>query len=163
MAKFTFKQKLEIKMPKVEGKAETKKMQMAVNKAITRGAQKGATYVEKSLKNALDASIDSQWSWIEGSRDIVDTGRLKSSLQIKPIFSQTKVGFQVAYNTPYAAFVHYGGMIKPYGNQNAADVLIPARPWVQAVFEGTHGQPKFDLQTPFDRGISEIWSAQFGT
>ena len=66
------------------------------------------------------------------------------------------------YNTPYAAFVHYGGMIKPYGNKNAADVLIPARPWVQAVFEGSHGQPKFDMRTPFDKGIGEAWSAQFG-
>ena len=163
MAKFTYSQKMEIKMPKIEGKAETKKMQMAVNKAITRGAQKGSTYVEKSLRVALDNSISSQWSWINGSRDIIDTGKLKSSLQLKTIFSQTKVGFQIAYNTPYAAFVHYGGVIKPYGNQNAADVLIPGRPWVQAIFEGSHGQPKFDLQTPFDQGISEVWSAQFGT
>ena len=161
--KFKFSQKLEIKMPKIEGKAETKKMQMAVNKAITRGAQKGATYVEKSLRIALDNSVTSQWAWIEGSRDIVDTGRLKGALEIKTIFSKTKVGFQVSYNTPYAAFVHYGGMIKPYGNQNARDVLIPARPWIQAVFDGSHGQPKFDLMAPFDQGISEIWSAQFGT
>ena len=161
--KFKFNQKLEIKMPKVEGKAETKKMQLAVNKAITRGAQKGATYVEKSLREALDASISSQWAWNEGTRDIIDTGKLKSSLEIKSIFNQTKVGFQISYNTPYAAFVHYGGMIKPYGNPNAADVVIPARPWVQAVFEGSNGQKKFDLATPFDKGISEVWSAQFGT
>ena len=138
--KFKFNQKLEIKMPKVEGKAETKKMQLAVNKAITRGAQKGATYVEKSLREALDASISSQWAWNEGTRDIIDTGKLKSSLEIKSVFNQTKVGFQVSYNTPYAAFVHYGGMIKPYGNPNAADVVIPARPWVQAVFEGSNVQ-----------------------
>lgn len=163
MAKFTYSMKMEIGMPKVEGKADTKKMQMAVNKAITRGAQKGATYVEKGLRSALDKSISSQWGWIEGSRDIIDTGKLKSSLQIKTIFNQTKVGFQIAYNTPYAAFVHYGGVIKPYGNPNAADVVIPGRPWVQAVFEGTNGQPKFDLRTPFDKGVSEVWSAQFGT
>lgn len=163
MAKFTYSQKMEIKMPKIEGKAETKKMQMAVNKAITRGAQKGSTYVEASLRAALDASISSQWSWINGSRDIIDTGTLKGSLQLKTIFSKTKVGFQISYNTPYAAFVHYGGVIKPYGNKNAADVVIPGRPWVQAIFDGSHGQPKFDLQTPFDKGISEVWSAQFGT
>ena len=161
--KFTFTQKMEIQMPKIEGKADTKKMQLAVNKAITRGAQKGATYVEKGLREALDKSISSQWSWTDGSRDIIDTGRLKSSLQIKTIFNQTKVGFQIAYNTPYAAFVHYGGVIKPYGNKSAADVVIPARPWVQAVFDGTNGQPKFDLQTPFDKGIGEVWKAQFGT
>ena len=163
MAKFKYSQKMEIKMPKVEGKAETKKMQMAVNKAITRGAQKGASYVEKSLREALDSSIGSSWSWTGGARDIIETGKLRDSLEIKTIFNQTKVGFQVSYNTPYAAFVHYGGMIKPYGNPNAADVLIPARPWVQAVFDGSNGQKKFDLQAPFDKGISEVWSAQFGT
>ena len=163
MAKFKFSQKMEIKMPKIEGKAETKKMQMAVNKAISKGAQKGATYVEKGLRAALNASIDSQWAWTNGARDIVDTGKLKGSLEIKTNFSQTKVGFQIAYNTPYAAFVHYGGMIKPYGNKNAADVVIPARPWVQAVFEGSHGQPQYDIGKPFDQGISEAWSAQFGT
>jgi len=155
--------KMEIKMPKVEGKADTKKMQLAVNKALSRGAQKGSTYVEKSLREALDNSLQSQWTWIQGSRDIVDTGRLKSSLEIKAVFSQTKVSFKIAYNVPYAGLVHYGGMIKPYGNRNAADVLIPARPWVTAVLEGSHGQPQFDMRTPFDLGISEAWSSQFGT
>ena len=173
--KFSFKQKLEIKLPKVEGKAQTKKMQAAVNKAITRGAQKGATYVEKDLKAALDASISANvWSWPRATlrqngseagttRDIVDTGKLRNSLEIKASFSVTKVGFQINYKTPYAGLVHYGGVIKPYGNPNAADVLVPGRPWVQAIFEGTHGQPKFDIKTPFDKGISEVWSAQFGT
>ena len=149
-------------MPKVEGKADTKKMKAAVNKALVKGAQKGASYVSENLRKALDASMDSSWQWIEGQRDIVDTGRLKSSLEVKTVFNQTKVGFQVSYNTPYAAFVHYGGVMKPYGNPNAADVIVPARPWVQAVFEGTHGQPKFDMLVPFDKGIKEIWTAQFG-
>ena len=154
--------KMEIQMPKVEGKAETKKMQLAINKALSRGAQKGATYVEKDLKESLNRSLMSQWAWIEGSRDIIDTGRLRDSLELKSVFSQTKVKFQIAYKVPYAGLVHYGGMIKPYGNQRAADVVIPARPWVVAVLEGTHGQQKFDMRTPFDRGISEAWSAQFG-
>jgi len=162
MAQFKFSQKIELAMPKVEGKAETKKMQQAVNRALTRGAQKGASYVEKDLKTALDNSVKSQWAWTQGSRDIIDTGKLLNSLQIKTTFNQTKIGFQIIYRTRYAAFVHYGGLIKPYGNKNAADVLIPARPWVQAVLEGTHGQPKFDMLTPFDKGVSEVWTSQFG-
>ena len=162
MAQFKFNQKMEIKMPKVEGKADTKKMQQAVNRALSKGAQKGAGYVEKGLKVALDNSLGSQWSWIQGSRDIVDTGTLMESLSIKTTFSQTKVGFQVIYKAPYAAFVHYGGVMKPYGNKSAADVIIPARPWVQAIFDGTHGQPKFDMEAPFNRGVGEAWSAQFG-
>lgn len=149
-------------MPKVEGKIETSKMRMAVNTALTKGAQKGATYVEKDLRIALNTAMDSQWQWISGSRDIVDTGKLKNSLRIVTNFAQTKVSFQVQYNTPYAAFVHYGGVMKPYGNKNAADVLVPARPWVQAVFEGSYGQKKFDMLKPFDQGVSEAWKSQFG-
>ena len=162
MAKFLFSQKMEIRMPKMEAKAETKKMQLAAKRAISRGAQKGATYVEKGLRTALDASISSPWNWISGTRDIIDTGKLKSSLQIKTNYSQTKVSFQVAYNTPYAAFVHYGGAIHPYGNKNAPTVLLPGRPWVQAVFDGSHGQPQFDIAKPFNQGIDEAWSEQFG-
>ena len=162
MANFKFGTKMSIQMPKVEGKADTAKMKAAVNKALVKGAQKGATYVEKDLRVALDKSISSQWSWIDGSRDIIDTGTLKGALKINTKFAQTKVTFEIQYNTPYAAFVHYGGMIKPYGNKNAADVVIPARPWVQAVLEGSHGQEKFDMRTPFDKGIGEQWKAQFG-
>lgn len=162
MANFKFGTKMSIQMPKVEGKADTAKMKAAVNKALVKGAQKGATYVEKSLRVALDKSISSQWSWTDGSRDIIDTGTLKGALKINTKFAQTKVTFEIQYNTPYAAFVHYGGMIKPYGNRNAADVVIPARPWVQAVLEGSHGQEKFDMRTPFDKGIGEQWKAQFG-
>ena len=158
--KYSIKQ--EVMMPKVEGKIETAKMKAAVNKAIVKGAQKGSTYVEVGLRKALDNSIDSQWSWISGSRDIVDTGKLKASAKIITKFAQTKVTFQVQYNTPYASFVHYGGAIKPYGNKSAATVILPARPWVQAVLTGSHGQPQFDFKVPFDRGISEQWSAQFG-
>ena len=179
MAQWKFTGKAEIKMPKVEGKKNTPKMKQAVNKALSKGAQKGSTYVESSLKAALNNSIESNiWgpfspkvpyisrggnSRGSGSRSNVDTGALRDSLKIDTKFSQTKVSFSVVYKSPYAAFVHYGGIIKPYGNRNAADVIIPARPWVQAVFEGTHNQPKFDIRTPFDKGIKEAWSAQFGT
>ena len=176
---WTFGGKAEIQMPKVEGKKDqSKKMQAAVRTALSKGAQKGATYVQESLKVALDNSIESSvWGPFSpkfpyvskggnqrgsGERSNVDTGALRDSLSIKAKFSQTKVGFTITYKQPYAAFVHYGGAIQPYGNPNAATVMIPARPWVQAVFEGTHSQPKFDMKTPFDRGISEQWKVQFG-
>ena len=147
-SQFNFDAKIEIQMPKVEGKADTKKMQMAINKALSKGAQKGATYVQKSLKTTLDDSITRVGA--------VDTGKLKNSLDIRTKFSQTKVGFSIIYKTPYAAFVHYGGVIQPYGNPAAASVTIPGRPWIS---EGLKG---FELGTPFDRGISEAWKAQFG-
>jgi len=146
---WTFDAKIEIKMPKVEGKTDTPKMRAAVKKALSRGAQKGATYVSKDLRSALDASI--------ASYDAIDTGKLKNSLEIREKFSQTKVGFSIIYKTPYAAFVHYGGVIQyPYGNKSAASVTVAGRPWVTKAVEG------FDIRTPFDRGISEAWTAQFG-
>ena len=145
---WTFDAKIEIRMPKVAGKTDTPKMKAAVNKALAKGAQKGGTYVSKSLRSALDASITSYQA--------VDTGKLKNSLEIREKFSQTKVGFSIIYKTPYAAFVHYGGVVQPYGNPAAASVAIPGRPWVTKALEN------FDIRTPFDQGIQEAWSAQFG-
>jgi phage gpG-like protein len=154
--------KLSVQMPKVEVKDNSPAMKKRVSKALSRGTQKATAYVEKGLKVALDRSISSLWAWTDGSRDIIDTGKLKNSLKLTAVFSQTKVSFQIQYRTPYAAFVHYGGVIKPYGNKNARDVLIPARPWVQAIVEGSYGQEKFDLKTPFDLGMSEAFAEAFG-
>lgn len=146
---FNFDAKIEIQMPKVEGKIETQKMKQAVKKAIVKGAQKGATYVQKDLRGVLDSSITRVGA--------VDTGRLKDSLEIRTKFSQTKVGFSIIYKTPYAAFVHYGGVMRPYGNPNAATVTIAGRPWIKM------GLKNYDIKKPFDRGISEAWKAQFGS
>ena len=154
--------KLSVQMPKVEVKDNSPAMKKRVSKALSKGTQKASSYVEKNLKIALDKAMTSMWTWTEGSRDIVDTGKLKNSLKITAIFNQTKVSWQIQYRTPYAAFVHYGGVIKPYGNKNARDVLIPARPWIQAIMEGSHGQEKFDIKTPFDEGMAEAFAAEFG-
>ena len=154
--------KLSVQMPKVEVKDNSPAMKKRVSKALSKGTQKASSYVEKNLKIALDKAMTSMWTWTEGSRDIVDTGKLKNSLKITAIFNQTKVSWQIQYRTPYAAFVHYGGVMKPYGNKNARDVLIPARPWVQAIMEGSHGQEKFDIKTPFDEGMAEAFAAEFG-
>ena len=154
--------KLSVQMPKVEVKDNSPAMKKRVSKALSRGTQKATSYVEKNLKIALDRSISSLWTWTNGSRDIIDTGNLKNSLKLTAVFSQTKVSFQIQYKTPYAAFVHYGGVMKPYGNKSARDVLIPARPWVQAIVEGSYGQEKFDLKTPFDAGMAEAFAEAFG-
>ena len=98
--KFTFTQKMEIQMPKIEGKADTKKMQLAVNKAITRGARMGATYVEKGLREALDKSISSQWSRTDGSRDIIDTGRLKAHCRSRQSSTRPRLAFRSLTTRP---------------------------------------------------------------
>ena len=154
--------KLSVQMPKVEVKDNSPAMKKRVSKALSKGTLKASSYVEKNLKIALDKAMTSMWTWTSGSRDIIDTGKLKNSLKLTAVFNQTKVSWQIQYRTPYAAFVHYGGVIKPYGNRNARDVLIPARPWVQAVMEGSYGQEKFDIKTPFDEGMAEAFATEFG-
>ena len=154
--------KLRVQMPKVEVKDNSPAMKKRVSKALSKGTLKASSYVEKNLKIALDKAMTSMWTWTSGSRDIIDTGKLKNSLKLTAVFNQTKVSWQIQYRTPYAAFVHYGGVIKPYGNRNARDVLIPARPWVQAVMEGSYGQEKFDIKTPFDEGMAEAFATEFG-
>lgn len=154
--------KLSVQMPKVEVKDNSPAMKKRVSKALSKGTQKASSYVEKNLRIALDKAMTSMWTWTEGSRDIIDTGKLKNSLKLTAVFNQTKVSWQIQYRTPYAAFVHYGGVIKPYGNKNARDVLIPARPWIQAVMEGSYGQEKFDIKTPFDEGMAEAFATEFG-
>lgn len=156
---FTFK----IDMPKAEAKLEVSKGKAAAEKAIFNGLRSGVIYVQRDLKVALDKSIASQWTWYRGgSRDIIDTGRLKSSLNMTNTVSNTKATIKGNYNTPYAAFVHYGGVMKPYGNRNAADVVIPARPWVKGVLTGTYGQEKINVKALMNKAIAEAWKAQFG-
>lgn len=81
------------------------------------------------MRAKLDAAMSSSWGWIEGNRDIIDTGELKDSLSITIGTS----GVEIKYDSEYAALVHYGGYIQPYGNPNADSVYLPARPWIDAV------------------------------
>lgn len=99
--------------------------------------------VEKSLAEALDAAMSANtWKWSTGSRDIVDTGALKNSLKIE--WNGMKA--IVRYDQPYAALIHEGGYIYPYGNQNASPVYIPGRPWVRSVLVGGGPVPVFNWQ-----------------
>ncbi len=91
--------------------------------------QKGIEAVQRAVEINLDKSMSRSWGWISGSRDIVDTGALKDSLEMN-ISSDS---FSVSYNEPYANLVHYGGYINPYGNPNAR-VYLPGRPWVETTF-----------------------------
>ena len=79
------------------------------------------------------------------TRTIYDTGGLYSSQKLATSHQVTQSKLTVTYSAPYASLVHYGGYIQPYGNKNANSVLVPARPWVEAVLNGTHGQEKLDL------------------
>ncbi len=174
MAGFDFSTKLEILPPKIDMKDNTPKMKRAMNAALVEGTIKAAAYVQRDLREALDKAMDSNiWAWggntlrkngsMAGTvRDIVDTGKLRKSLLIKEKNLKTKTTLSIQYRTPYAALVHYGGVVVPYNNVNAGTVLVPARPWIEATLKGTHGITKFSMSKPMNDGFNEVWSRKFG-
>ena len=172
LSKFKYSTKVEILAPKFDAKADDEKYNKAARAAIAAGMVKAAGYVQRSLGTALDeAMVAGVWSWpgstqrksgeLAGTtRDIIDMGTLYEAQQIKEKFLKTKVVFNIIYNTPYAALVHYGGAIQPYGNPKAATVTVPGRPWITATLKGTHGIEKYDLKTPMQQGFTEEWKAR---
>jgi hypothetical protein len=176
MAKFKFSEKINLNLPKFEvtdEQATDKKYMANMRKAMTKGLVKAVSYVSKDLAFALDQNIGSDvWNWprdtqrangetVGSPRDIVDTGKLAASLELKESFLKTKGTIQIAYKAPYAALMHYGGAIQPYGNPNAATVFIPGRPWVEATINGTHGLPEFNGGPAGQKGFLEGWKEVF--
>ena len=163
MANFAFSTKLEVLPPKIDMKDSSPKMRRAMNAAIVEGTIKAAAYVQKDLKGALNAAMDySGWAWINDTRDIVDTGKLKNSLVLAEKNLKTKTTIEIKYRSPYANIVHYGGYIQPYGNKNANSVLYPARPWVEATLRGGNGIQKFNMVPSMNAGFNEVWTRKFG-
>jgi len=176
MAKFKFTEKINLNMPKFEVSEEhvtDKKYIAKMRTTMVKGLQKATYYVSKDLALALDQNIGSDvWNWprdtdrangetVGSPRDIVDTGKLAASLELKESFLKTKSTIQIMYKAPYAALMHYGGAIRPYGNPNAPTVIIPGRPWVEATINGTHGLPEFDGGPAGQKGFLEEWRKAF--
>ena len=110
--------------------------------------QKALSMATDDVKRALNSAVSSSsWNWAGGSRDIIDTGKLKNSVEVA--FSGG--AFVISYKVPYAALIHYGGYIHPYGNKNAQKVYIPGRPWIDATVMG--GGPVPQIQ--WDRLIEK--------
>ena len=174
--------KLNFTTPKPEfSKQDTAKRRAAVNKAITKGVVKGIGYVEKGLREALNAAMSSSvWgpsiakipykrkngTTMKAGKlaNLIDSGKLRDSLELKAKFLQTKSELAVRYKMPYANMIHYGGVIYPYGNKNgASSVILPARPWVEAVMVGGYGGiERYNPDPDFNKGLQEVWNAQFG-
>lgn len=102
----------------------------AINRASVRIAQ--------DLKMALDAAMSTS-AW--GGGDLVDTGELMSSGSV----TVSENGITISYDAPYAALIHYGGYIHPYGNINAR-IYLPPRPWVESVLFGGGPVQQFDFE-----------------
>lgn len=147
-----------VQMPQVNlDKTWSKSSTASFKRLLTSSRQAGVDLAATVLQKALYASLESNtWSWPGSTarqngttagaiRNIYDTGTLYASQKIRTSHQITQSKLTVTYSAPYASIVHNGGYIQPYGNKNANTVLIPARPWVEAVLNGTHGQQKVDL------------------
>ena len=65
-------------------------------------------------------------------RSIVDDGGLKQS----KVFTLSGVTAKWSWTVDYAAAVHDGARIHPWGDPNNGTVTLPARPWTTAVLRG---------------------------
>lgn len=121
-----------------------------IREAFSRAINRASTRIVTDLKIALDNAIRSGvWPTLSGAADIYDTGELLESGRV----TLTENGISIVYDAPYAALVHYGGYIIPYGNRSAAKVYLPARPWVDAVLNGG-AVPAFDFAKYYQEEIT---------
>jgi hypothetical protein len=114
--------------------------------AIARASQRIATDLKQALDDALRSGV---WLTRSGPADIYETGELLASGSV----TVDQNGLTIAYDAPYAALVHFGGYIHPYGNLQAR-VYLPPRPWVQSVLNGGGPVPQFDFQQYYTQEIA---------
>lgn len=135
-----------IKVKRIPEAEILQRFQDAINKTSKK--------VAIDLKTALDQAIQADvWQATGGATDIMDTGKLMESGSV----SITSNGLTIAYNEPYAALVHYGGYITPYGNSSTR-VYLPPRPWIEAVLSGGGPVPAFDFKKYYKAGIEAEFS-----
>lgn len=117
--------------------------------AINRGSQRIAIDLKKALDDAIQSAV---WATPDGRADIYETGELLNSGTV----SVTTNGVSIAYSAPYAALVHYGGYINPYGNESAR-IYLPPRPWVAAVLNGLGPIKAFDFERYYREEIEKAF------
>ena len=118
--------------------------------AINRASLRIAVDLKLELDGALRSSV---WRTPGGVSDIYDTGELLASGRV----TVGSDGVTVSYDAPYAALVHYGGYINPYGNTSAR-VYLPPRPWVDSVLNGGGPVPAFDFASYYRQEIEQEFS-----
>jgi phage gpG-like protein len=136
---------------KVKGRVETKSRidTGKISTLLKLSLNDFARELDSILKDAIGASI---WRTREGDSDIIDSGDLLNSQTV------TVQGTQISidYDVPYAALVHYGGYILPYGNVNATRVYLPPRPWVAEVLAGNY--QSIDLREVYKELVRRLLS-----
>lgn len=116
----------------------------AANEASTEAAKDTFTLLNAEFQKAITAS---KWAWpiAPSPRDIVDTGSLRQS----NVFAVSGMVGVFRWTKDYASFVHEGAIS---GRKN-----YPARPWTDAVLDGTYGFKKFETA----RTYKQIWLRYF--
>lgn len=82
-------------------------------------------------------------------RSIVDGGDLKGSLRVD--LNLGSLQCEYTWTEDYAAAVHEGAYIHPWGNKSRGKIHLPARPWTSAVINGTHGVPQYDYVNAYSK------------
>ncbi|MBE9171554.1 hypothetical protein IQ216_00135 [Cyanobium sp. LEGE 06143] len=91
----------------------------------------------------IEEISEPKWKWTDTElRDIIDTGRLRSSLQV----NITSEGITFTWPVDYARDVHDGAVLRGSGKR------LPARPWTEApLAEASERFGEF-LQEELERG-----------
>lgn len=125
-----------------------------VTAAITRAIERANQRIATDVKTALDAAMHSEvWQLGNSAADIYDTGELLESGTV----TVSSDGITIAYSAPYAALVHFGGYISPYGDTSSR-VYLPARPWIDAVLRGGGPVQPIDIGRYYDEEIRREFS-----
>lgn len=149
---------VKIKVGKVNSQGFKNKLD-DLKKAITPAHKSAIRAVAKALETALNEAMgDPVWQWSEGTRDIVDTGKLRDSLKV---YIDSDLDIHILYNEDYAAIVHYGGYFSPYGNPSIKE-YYPGRPWVDAVLNGGGPVPQFRYEEVYEEAFSKYLESRFG-
>lgn len=104
----------------------------AFDKAVAKATQQLVNRLSVEYTNEISSE---KWDWIDGQqRDIVDTGRLRSSQTVR-LVSDTK--YEFSWPVEYAAQVHEGTKLKGGGEW-------PARPWTRTALENVDSKSFFE-------------------
>lgn len=171
MANNNFKFKINVELPK--GTAE----------ALKRASEQAMKEVAAELTGRFDDAISSAvWPWDLGQskrglggstlgerakawkkakfntgspRSIVDSGDLKQSRT----FSLKGLTAEWAWTAEYAAAVHEGARIHPWGDPKNGTIQMPARPWTEAVLKGGTGASieVYDFTTELSKRIPKYF------
>lgn len=143
------------------------KVNLDVSARSRKAAESAAKLVFPELNSAFQDALGSKvWSWpratirsngqeVGSPRNIVDTGILKASNSFQ--ISGTLATFK--WSVDYAAAVHYGANIYPWGDKSRPKVNLPARPWTSAVLGTINigGIEPYDYRSQFKAAFVSAW------